>query len=1304
MTICNSDTGMVPPVCRAPRPSASLRIASAAVSLCVLRAILHALSSAAGEGPSQSRAVGLCAILRWALLIFLVTARLFSYQANAQPSENGGALSAPDRLIIKLKVGQLSDLRKSSGTTKAALSDLRNLNKLYGVSDCRSIDFGPGGALGSVQLITLPRNCDVGGLTREYEKLEIVEYVEPDRQMELFLSPNDPLYSRQWSLHNTGQAYWAVARRPGFGNDELVLDSGLAGADIAADSVFANLPDGTSVVVAIIDTGIDFSCPEIAGRIWINTREIANNGADDDHNGYVDDISGWDYSGNDTTLIPVFDDNDPTDHHGHGTHVAGIISAATNNAIGIAGIVPRCKIMPLKFYPMMFTSSAARAVVYAADNGAGVINMSWGSPFPSRLLEDALTYARSKGVVLCAATGNSGKREGYYPALLTSTIAVGATDSRDRVTSFSTFGPYIDLVAPGESILSLHAAGTDMYALPPANEPNVHIIQGDYYEASGTSMACPHVAAVAAYLKSVSPGLTPTMTQTIMQQAAKDLTDPYGNGESYPGPDVYSGYGRINLSRSLSLAPAQKAVIEIPLHHQILSGLVDIQGLAAGTSSQGYTVDYGPGNDPSVWYTITSAVTPVLHASLARWNTDSLNGPFTLRLRVGEFNEAKVNVFVANRDYCEIVSPPEGDTVATSDYIFANISSPDFLFATLEYGMGRAPVEWVSIDTFTVPHFQERIVEWNSSALAEGYYTLRLALRTARGISSDTVVVYVRSPFSGPNGWRKALAGVATIVPNYGDFDGDGRNEIIVGTSNGVRFFNPDGTVCEKGMPVLPPYNFRTPIAVGKLDSDGIDDFAAISQNPCRLFIYSSQTGLRQESISVALDVAKFDANEEMSFPVLFLEDINGDGRDEIHFLSTHVLGGWAQRYTIWNSDGMELAPGHFEDVVTCLPVDLSGDGVDEICCYFDSLYEYDVGGNRLASLSLNLATQFTLKGVASVDVDNDGRRELLVFGRYSWSENLDTYWLFAFGDQLSIKPTWPREIRINRTLVPNMPVFGDIDDDSMPEYVTTCWDLNYGYLYAWRHNGQPYFGDSTSTGFFASANEPSMFNMPILADIDAANGAEIITCALPDAWGVSNKQSIFAWNKGAQLLTGWPLTVVTGAGTKLDYANTPVVGDVNQDGNVDMMMTTAKGDLVFINFPDRPIRAGKFPCPIWRYNRRLNNQADLWPTHPTAVDDGDEDADLPSQFSLEQNYPNPFNGSTTIAFSLRKPEAVRIEILDILGRLARSYELGVLPGGRHSIEWDSKNDGGQPVSSGIYFCRLSIGEAKATRKILLLK
>lgn len=254
---------------------------------------------------------------------------------------------------------------------------------------------------------------------------------------------NDSYYGTLWGVENTGQ------------QSSLTGKFGIAGADSKVTSAW-DWSRGTGTVVAVTDTGVDFSHLDLAGKQWVNPGEIAGNGIDDDSNGYVDDINGFDFLNRDATLF------DWGDGDQHGTHVAGTIGAATNNARGIAGIGWNTSIMSLKYLGQHLgaDADAAEAIIYAVDNGADVINASWGAASFSQVIADAIAYAGQHGVLVICSAGNDtvdNDTAPRYPASLPATniISVAALDRDDTLASFSNWGATtVDIGAPGVEILS----------------------------------------------------------------------------------------------------------------------------------------------------------------------------------------------------------------------------------------------------------------------------------------------------------------------------------------------------------------------------------------------------------------------------------------------------------------------------------------------------------------------------------------------------------------------------------------------------------------------------------------------------------------------------------------------------------------------------------------------------------------------------------------------------------------------------------------------------------------------------------
>lgn len=287
---------------------------------------------------------------------------------------------------------------------------------------------------------------------RELEALNLIEYAEKVPLTKTCLTPNDPSFSSQWGL-----------------------------SMINASNAWNYFSTGSNVVIAIVDDAIERTHADLAPNLWINPGEIAGNGIDDDGNGYIDDINGYDVASNDNNPNP------PTVAFDHGTHVAGIASARSNNGTGVASIGYSCKLMCVKSTSSSSTiTNGYDGVVYAAVSGADVINMSWGGPTGGITAQNIIDYAVSQGCVLVAAAGNDNSSSVFYPAGLNDVISVAATTSTDARASFSNYGTWVDIAAPGNNIYSTTVSNT-------------------YGNKSGTSMASPMVAGLVGLMKSLNP-------------------------------------------------------------------------------------------------------------------------------------------------------------------------------------------------------------------------------------------------------------------------------------------------------------------------------------------------------------------------------------------------------------------------------------------------------------------------------------------------------------------------------------------------------------------------------------------------------------------------------------------------------------------------------------------------------------------------------------------------------------------------------------------------------------------------------
>ena len=429
-------------------------------------------------------------------------------------------IGQPDESSRDVTVGGRKDLKKSrivsneliirfkTGVSEEEIHALLTLMGATTKRRLKAIDY---------YVVSLPQSLSVSEALQWCLNRDIVEKTEPNYlislQEEIPSSPDDPYFQNQWPLHNTGQT------------------GGPPGADVDALEAWDITQGNPQVVIAVIDTGIDYDHPDLADNIWQNDLELDGEaGTDDDGNGYVDDVRGWDF---------VDEDNDPRDEHGHGTHVGGIAGAVTDNSIGVAGLAWHCRIMPVRAGNSrgVFTSEhAAQAIIYAAENGAQVINLSWGGYEKISVIDDAMTFAPRGGALICAAAGNDDSSSLIYPAAYRNdaVIAVGATDDEDRKASFSNYGNWVHVSAPGDGPAMGGSSSLGIYST---------YLAGTYRQRRGTSMATPHVAGTAALLFSHFQDMSPLEAKTRIMRSADVINDLEG---------VNMTSGRTNVYRALT--------------------------------------------------------------------------------------------------------------------------------------------------------------------------------------------------------------------------------------------------------------------------------------------------------------------------------------------------------------------------------------------------------------------------------------------------------------------------------------------------------------------------------------------------------------------------------------------------------------------------------------------------------------------------------------------------------------------------------------------------------------------------------
>ena len=675
-------------------------------------------------------------------------------------------------------------------------------------------------------------------LDSELARLEAnpaVAFVEPNYPVKIHAStnsvfPNDFEFSKMYGLHNPG------------GTDART------NADISAPEAWRFTTGNRSVILAVIDTGIDYLHEDLQENIWTNSKEIPANGVDDDGNGLVDDFYGYDF---------VSNDSDPFDDNQHGTHVAGTIGAKGNNGVGTVGVCWEVSLMALKAFDENGNGTvgdAIAAISYAVQNGAKVINASWGLDERSKALEEASRFAADAGVLIVAAAGNNRTEAPSYPASFETVLSVGATNAKDARADFSNFGSFVDVAAPGAEIMS---------TLP----------ENKYGFLSGTSMAAPHVSGMAALVLSRFPTYT-----------RQELFDILVNSVDTMVFDQPIGNGRINLSIAVQMdQPLPTAHLFSPA---TVSGVLDIKGDATGSFFAGYSLNVGAGRTPSNWVSISSGLGRITNGSVGIFDSSVVpDGPAVLQLVVSNQNGATAFANAPVRVFNSLITfPLAGDILPPAKYpVRATVHGPGKTFE-LSFGVGLNPASWVVIATGGTGLLDAPIAEWDASQLPTGFYSLRLQVATgsdesefiAPAIYIDRRIkpgwpVYVPTDGDFPTTeWRNVRAadlegdGISELIlvdagtrnhpqrllvykldgtllwgttlgfdippdiPVIGDTDGDGKKEIFVDSTNGIVAFKADGTLLE-GWPIETATGNHAKV-LADVDLDGKLELIAYSQ------------------------------------------------------------------------------------------------------------------------------------------------------------------------------------------------------------------------------------------------------------------------------------------------------------------------------------------------------------------------------------------------------------------------------------------------------------------------------------------
>lgn len=935
--------------------------------------------------------------------------------------------------------------------------------------------------------IILPDSTDQRKALEMLRLLPDVEEAQLNRAFHLDYIPNDPYLGEQWAFSKIGAfAAWDLQR------------------------------GSPQIPVAIIDTGIDYTHPDLAENIWINSEEdidkngIADandlNGLDDDGNGFIDDVQGWDFT--DAPNYPdsgdyLVRDNDPKDEAGHGTAVAGIVAAVTDNSQGIAGLAHQCRLMNLRAFTAGGNGEeddVASAILYAIHNGARVINMSWGDVFVSRLLDDVIRYASTQGIVMVASAGNSATDQIHYPSGFAGTISVGASDENDNLASFSNYGSTIDLVAPGVNIYTA-------------------TLDGQFSTWNGTSFSAPFVSASAGLLLSQDAALSSEAIRGILTRAAIDL----GN----KGWDNFYGAGRLEVARALSQPLSAIVKISSPkLDQGFSSEPIEIVGSAWSPMMESYSLFYGEGDDPSEWQAIASEqISPLLDDILGTWESlPDKEGSYTIRLQVknrdGSTIESFVRIFIdptpPQISHVETLPMIDGDhhsaliQFKTDDLCEGSIfyrpagSTGTFAEALLSYRTNELRINISQKDVSD--HLEFKIQVRNGAGLIteddnQGrYYSLDLSAPPL------DVVGYTPTELSIPPGY---------LLNSSTDFNENGLPEIILGSNESnslgpIKYYEFDGTAMVEAFAGSYPL---IPRDIGDTDDDGKPELL------CGLGFSSYLFKSPQPKQWPTEPAYQWTGDGTSQYWASRIADLDGDGSREIILrVVKPTLQGSADQFEVWETaDAFQFA---------------------EVASFPNPTY----GGN-----------QNGVPHCETGDFDGDGRQEIL-FG----DSDGDLYIYENSGDNAFVA-TWQDSLPLLDSI--DYLSAGDYDGDGAPEFIAGChsdpnlntehyYDSRHWYYRIYHRGGDNRYQSVADWRFFGFESPKDFASGVSSGDVDGDGRDEILLCLFPDFYLIDYTPEL---------------------GYQLDYYHTPAqsnavaIMDANGDGQKEFWLGNNQNTQAFI-------------------------------------------------------------------------------------------------------------------------------------------
>ncbi len=1266
--------------------------------------------------------------------IFLIFVFVLSVQVNASNGKNfvqqkEEVKTVPGQFVVKFKA-------TDGNRTQASFSKLSMVAVKYNVTsneqvfaEAKNVKLKEELNLHNVFLFKTDKNANIQDIVDELNNDSSIEYAEPVYLSKIESVPDDPLYS---SLYHLPQ--------------------------IKAPEAWDIQSNSSGVIIGVIDSGVDWDHEDLAANIWVNSDEIADNGIDDDGNGYIDDIRGWDFvhsvaGSGDTDAMPAEDgdttDNDPMDFNGHGTHVAGIAGAVTNNGIGIASASYGATIMPLRcgykanngtgYVPSIF---AAEAYIYAADNGAVITNQSSGNS--GQAILDAAYYAFLNGVLIVESAGNG---DAVTPSVLGSqpwVISVAAVNQDDVKTYYSSYGEYVKVSSPGGE----QFVGNDTWGFLSTIVHPSDFYDGQLYtKFQGTSMAAPLVASAAALVKANDPSMNVVDLFSRMVETADDID---GLNPDYEG---LLGSGRINLHRALTENVSAKP------HFKIIS--TDVND--ASGNGNGFL---NPGEQVELKILLRNEWQNASNVSVALIS----NEPWPVSIDIATSNIGSVTGVLDTVSWeaeatFTITAAEDGIPVSIP---FQLVITGDGFTQTVDYNVAVSPqvlfvADFEASDNRYFDYSNYFLEAFNNSGISFVNVYHQDTEITAELLNKYSTVVW----------------GCEWHFPSV-----DSSDRIAL-----ESFLDNGGSLFLSGQDVAWDLNDN----IDNIDQEFLNNYLKIS------FVAdnagaSEISGVTDNPITDGMEIEfyqkKRDADQQ--FPDV-LEPIDGaesilnyaDGRSgAISYSGNYnvVFFGFGGFESIDNIDtrneimkntvdwlsGIEYSVDQLTDTelttesytINC-EVTSRSSSISDIFLYWDingTLNRVSMTDNGSGSYSAEIPSQssgtdvsyfiyaesedgkYILSRVSGFHVGVDNIAPVIELENKVLGNSINVYG----PDPYMLPVSLYDNIGIDTTTAK---IYFTVNDIEPFQFNLLEYSANYDFYYGSFSFTEPLIiGDKVSYYFSVNdnstnANETKTEVFEYFIDtLQILDGFEegLTEWDLDQEWGLSSKRKsgensltdsevgFYENNLNTSATYRMPFNLTLYKYAKLDFylrANLErdkdsLFAEISSDGGanwitefrfskslsgfklqtVDLSEYTGEGnDNILVRFRLLTDSSGQRDG-VWIDDVSIA-------VSYTVVGIDDEINSIPMEYSLSQNYPNPFNPSTVISYSLPTESIVKIHVFNTLGEMITTLVDETNNAGVHTLEWNASN-----LASGVYLYRISaesISESKrfnSVKKMLLLK